>query len=308
MFNSILVPLDGSPVSEVALPYAEALARRTHGRLILVRAAHGPALHAEPEHQQFSRVESAQVYLEQMSQALAARGVTELETGVPYGQAAAWIVDEAALRGADLIVMGTHARTGTDRWVHGSVAESVVRHASVPVFLVHAESGAASATQFAQDGRSIVAPLDGSSLAEAALPAAVDLARVVRGRLILLAVVPKPGDPVIGAAGMGVYLGDDQAQRVADSDEYLRRMQVQLRADGLAIETLVARGDAATEIAAAARRYASTAIVMATHGHTGLARAIVGSVAGEVLRASNCPVVMIRPAELPAEDAVGSRR
>ena len=251
-------------------------------------------------------MKSAQVYLDQMSQALAAHGVADLDTGVPYGQAAAWIVGEAELRGADLIVMSTHARTGTDRWLHGSVAESVVRHASVPVFLVRAESGEVGATLFAQDGRSIVVPLDGSSLAEAALPAAVDLARVVRGRLILLAVVPKPGDPVAGAAGMGVYVGDNQAGRVAESDEYLSRMQVQLRADGLAIETLLVRGNAATEIAAAARRYASTAIVMATHGHTGLARAIVGSVAGEVLHACSCPVVLIRPTEVPAEDAVGS--
>ena len=220
-------------------PYAEALAKRAHSRIILVRAAHGPALHSESEHQQFSRVDTAQVYLDQMSQALAAHGVADLDTGVPYGQAASWIVDEAALRGADLIVMSTHARAGTDRWLHGSIAESVVRHASVPVFLVRAESGEVGATLFAQDGRSIVVPLDGSLLAEAALPPAVELARVVRGRLILLAVVPKPGDPVAGAAGMGVYVGDDQAQRVAESNEYLSRMQVQLRADGLAIETLL---------------------------------------------------------------------
>jgi nucleotide-binding universal stress UspA family protein len=300
MLDNILIPLDGSPVSEVALPFAEALARRAGARLILVRATHAPAFHGESEHEQFNRVDAAQAYLDDIVGALTARGVANIETGVPYGgDAAGWIVEEAVLRHADLIVMSTHDRSGTDRWLHGSVAEAVVHHAPVPVLLVRADAGVAGAALLAMKERNIIVPLDGSALAEAAIPAAVALARAVRGRLILVCVVPEAGDRVIGAAGMGVYVGDDRAQRVADERDYLDRMQSQLAAEAVQVKTLVIRGQAATEIAAAARMYAATAVVMATHGHTGVSRTIVGSVAGQVLHACNCPVMLIRPAELP---------
>jgi nucleotide-binding universal stress UspA family protein len=298
MLETILVPLDGSPVSEVALPYAEALASVTGGRLILVRAAHAPAFHPEPEHEQFSRVETAEDYLAEIAQALVARGVKNVETAVPYGQAAAWIVDEAEMRHADIIVMSTHDRSGADRWLHGSVAESVVHQASVPVLLIRADNGAAGAALFAKDERAIVVPLDGSALAEAALPTAVDLARCLNGHLILVSVVPEPGDTVTGAAGLGVYVGDEHALQVVETDDYLSRMQAMLGRQGQAVDTLLMRGDPASEIGNVARLYGASAVVMATHGHTGLARAIVGSVAGKVLRACNSAVVLIRPVEL----------
>src|SRR5689334_19312216 len=110
--RKILVPLDGTPVSETALPFAEALARRTGATVALIRTAHV---------QSSSAIVDAEHYLTGFAEQLANRGLPA-ETGVAVGGAAAdWIVEEISLRKADLVIMATHDRTGPDRWLHGSV-------------------------------------------------------------------------------------------------------------------------------------------------------------------------------------------
>lgn len=68
------------------------------------------------------------------------------------------------------------------------------------------------------------------------------------------------------------------------------------------VQTVVRHGDPATEIAAVTQEYAAAAVIMATHGRTGLVRSILGSVAGGVLHRSRAPVVPIRPPELRAAE------
>src|SRR5437763_9002736 len=135
MFKNMLVPLDGSPVAAAALPYAQALAARSGARLILVRAAHLQRFLADVADQQ-RVIAEAEDYLAVHARQLTEQGF-EVETGVPFGGSAArWILEEIDLRHADMVVMATHDRIGPDRWVHGSIAEVVVGHASVPVLLV----------------------------------------------------------------------------------------------------------------------------------------------------------------------------
>src|SRR5437868_1796370 len=127
MLKNILVPVDGSPVAEAALPYATALARRTGATLTLVRAARATGHPFNAGDGQAEAVAEAEIYLATKAGELAAQGFT-VETGVPYGTPSTWIPNEVELRKADMIVMATHDRTGPKRWMQGSVAETVVNH------------------------------------------------------------------------------------------------------------------------------------------------------------------------------------
>src|SRR6266702_4225031 len=193
MYKSILVPLDGSPLAEAALPFAESLAERAGASLVLVRATHAHPTLGNNAPEQQREIAGAEDYLTILAKELAGRGFS-VQTGVPYGgSAAAWIVEEVSMRDADLVVMATHDRSGADRWLHGSVAEAVVSRATAPVLLIRARSSPRAIERFGDQPPVLVVALDGSPLAEAALPGASDLARTLGGRIVLVTVVPTPG-------------------------------------------------------------------------------------------------------------------
>jgi nucleotide-binding universal stress UspA family protein len=298
MFDNILVPLDGSSVSEAALPYAEVLAARTGAKLTLIRAAQAPTLAGVRPAAQLVAVTDAEVYLSSLAEELRGRRLN-VETGVPYGLSPVdWIVEEISLRNADIVVMGTHDRAGVDRWLRGSVAESVVSHATVPVLLIRAADAMQPAEHFNTSQPVFVVPLDGSELAEAAVPVAMEFARCLNGRLVLVGVIPEAGQPVVDVWGIGTYAGADHARLEMDAQHYLAGASAQVEADGLTAYHVVRQGDPAREIALTAQERDAAAVVMATHGRTGVARVMMGSIAGKVLHNSVCPVIVVRPARL----------
>jgi nucleotide-binding universal stress UspA family protein len=146
MFARILVPLDGSAFAEQALTVAEEMARQQGAPLHLIRVVDPNQLDhfgldklagtARLDEKVDGAQTAAGEYLQQTAQALEERGLTvtaEVRRGSPARELIA-----AALPG-DLIVISTHGRHGATRWVIGSVAETVVRGASVPVLLIRAE-------------------------------------------------------------------------------------------------------------------------------------------------------------------------
>jgi nucleotide-binding universal stress UspA family protein len=288
MLNKILVPLDGTPVGEAALPYARSLARRSGATLVLVRAVSNAR-----------GIEAAEAYIEAQADALISQGFT-VETGVPYGPPATWIPSEVELRDADLIVMATHDRANADRWIHGSVAEAVVSHAQVPVVVVRAIGG--RPPLFGQTDTTLVVPLDGSEFAEAALPVAREFAWLLGARLVLVGVVADPSQVLVGEIPMYAYTEDDFGEAEAEVREYLARAAKRI-ASRVPVETVLRVGDASVEIAAEVAQRGAAAVVMATHGRTGLARSIVGSVAGNILHRSAGPVILVRPQVLRGGEA-----
>ena len=136
--KTILVPLDGSPLAERAIPYAAAIARATDGRLAIVRTAHGVARPGGDETQARAKVmEEAETYLEAMASRLAEYKLP-IDTGTNGDDTVNGIMLEVNFRNADMVVMATHGRSGLGRWLYGSVAEGVLRHATVPVMLIPA--------------------------------------------------------------------------------------------------------------------------------------------------------------------------
>lgn len=139
MFKRILVPLDGSPLSEAILPQVAGLTHALGAEVTLLRVglAHAfpgvdPAFLVEEE---VRVMQEAEDYLATVAERFAREDMI-VRTAVRYGQPAAEIIDHVAFEGADLVAMSTHGRSALTRLVMGSVAEEVVRNARVPVLLL----------------------------------------------------------------------------------------------------------------------------------------------------------------------------
>jgi nucleotide-binding universal stress UspA family protein len=145
----------------------------------------------------------------------------------------------------------------------------------------------------------ILVPLDGSVLAETALPEALELARE-RGARLLLVRAAEAHTPV------AVDPTQAQVRVVQEAEAYLASVKARLAATGMTdIETSVWYGSPAYAIVEAARLRRADLIVMTTHGRTGLGRLILGSVAESVLRGTTTPILLLRAPEAPVETPAG---
>ncbi len=306
MATRILVPLDGSEVSERALPYAISLARRASGELVLVRAALAPLFSTEPVEDQAEETTEAETELRAVADRVRTDGLT-VEHHIYYDDPAPAIVRAAELQNADLIVMSTHGRSGIGRWIYGSVADDVLRSARVPVLLIPATAVADWAGTDA--ARTILVPLDGSELGEEVLDHAARLASLLDAGLLLLQVVPPP---VYASPEGYVYLEIDPDEELAAARDYLEEVAERLRQQVRQVETRSLIGEPGSAIAEEAQRSRALAIVMATHGRGGLARLVLGSTATGTLQRARVPVYLVRPAALeevePAPPTIGDAR
>jgi nucleotide-binding universal stress UspA family protein len=277
----ILIPLDGSRLSEAVLPLAEALARDYDADLLLVRAlrpAGSPEVEVEAQ-------ETAEGYLRTMAADLAARG-RSVEWKVWYDDPARAIADAARYNGVDLIAMSTHGRGGLGRLIVGSVAEALVRQAPVPVLLVRGELSWVPGSL----GKVLV-PLDGSELSEAVLPAVTALAGPFDLAIELLRAV----EPIPAYAAAELAAGHSaELLRLeeAEADCYLSKLAAPLEARGLRVTSHVALAPAVDAILRRARDGGAGLIAMTTHGRSGVSRLLLGSVAERVLRATPVPVLL----------------
>lgn len=144
----------------------------------------------------------------------------------------------------------------------------------------------------------ILVPLDGSSLAEAALETATGLAAGGPFTLALIRAAEAHTLP-------GADPTDGQVHAVREAEEYLASMQDRLVKRGITVDTSVWYGPAATAIIEGARLKKADLIVMSSHGRSGLGRLILGSVAESVLRGTRVPVCIVRAPEAPLEAPPG---
>ncbi len=141
----------------------------------------------------------------------------------------------------------------------------------------------------------ILCTLDGSPLAEKALPHALALAQAFQARLTLLRVVEMPPVPIMPeAASVEINL---LPYLMEDAQTYLNAKREEVRQTYPNTEAVVMEGRAAETIADYAAEHDVDLIVMATHGRSGLSRLAFGSVADRVLRTAGCPVLLVRASE-----------
>jgi nucleotide-binding universal stress UspA family protein len=299
VFKRILVPLDGSPLAERALPYAGAVAGASGARLVLLRAAQAHTFPGvDPREAQVAVVREAEEYLAAVAGGMAAPEA--VEQAVFYGPAVEAIGTEIRLRAADLVAMSTHGRSGLGRWIYGSVAEQVLRQSEVPVLLVPAACDRDWSDVPPKRPRRVIVPLDGSALAEEALAPAQDLARALGAGLFLLRAVEPPHQAY--AQGYS-YVAFNPEGELGEAARYLGAVAGQLRAAGFTAETGSLVASAASTIVEVARKRNALAIAMATHGQGGLARLLLGGVATGVLHRTHVPLLVVRPAAVRLAEA-----
>ena len=293
----ILVPLDGSPLAEQVLPYAQALLA-PGAELILLQVAEEPEPIYGMRGQLLVPIEDQQRMLERLAREVLTRAEATLRAERPPvrlevvgGDPAEQIVQHAAGRQVELIAMTTHGRGALGRWVFGSVADRVARSAPVPVLLVRPSAGEPRPAAI----RRLVVPLDGSALAEEALPTAQALATRLGIPMHLITaidvmrLIPPALGPVVAFDATAYQ--ETISQLDAAAAALLTEMSERLAHQGLHTSSEVAHGSPFVTIAEAV--HDGDLIVMTSHGRSGVQRWLLGSVAEKLVREAPVPVVLV---------------
>jgi nucleotide-binding universal stress UspA family protein len=144
--------------------------------------------------------------------------------------------------------------------------------------------------------RRILVPLDGSPLAERAMPCAIKLAEKFGSEILLLRVldIPKPTPPTSHLEVTMGWVREARAQALEEGERYLEAQQRDVYGQGVKVRALMRDRSPAEDILQVARSEKIDLIVMTAHGQGGLARWTFGSVADKVARHSPCPVLLVR--------------
>jgi nucleotide-binding universal stress UspA family protein len=315
MYRSLLVPLDGSDFGEHALPLALSLARRLGATLRVVHVHVSPWVASGELGVQYDETtdrilrEGDRAYLDAVVQRIAAVGNICLSSALLDGPVADVISGHATATGSDLLLMTTHGRDPLARFWLGSVADALVRQASIPILLVRPKEAPPDLAQELVVRRMLI-PLDGSELAEQILEPALALGAATQAEYTLLRIVQPmiPGGHIpAGAKVTGVrepLLGHLQAlhrQEWTEAQDYLERLAERLRSRPLTVQTRVVSHDQpAAAILDGASAHGADLIALATQGRGGLKRLLLGSVADKVVRGAATPVFVYRPVEKSA--------
>lgn len=279
MFKKILAPLDGSLLSEYALEPALMLAQNYQAELLLVSVLQEqvlleteeyydglPTLMAEPDTEPMrERLES---YLASIAESRAGAGVT-INTLVLEGDAAGCVVETAVSEQVDLITMGTHGRSGLSRWLLGSVAQKVLRHAPCPVFVIRGNDPL----------KNMLIPVDHTMLSEQVLDDAFAVAAALNTQIHLFTAITDANNPSDLFDQEEAYLQDleERYQTVPP-----RKTAVHHHKPSQAILTYAAENNI-------------DLIVMAPHEHSGIRRWFYKSVTKEVMDGSQCSMLILKP-------------
>ena len=285
MYSKILVPLDGSRTSEPILLYARLFAD-AYGIPVELLRVNDPD--ARPP---FWPSESSGRYLKKIAdEYFSGRASTSAEAGAP----AAFIVDHAKTDPSCLIAMATHGLSGARRWLLGSVTSKVVQTATNALLLIRPSHNFDASRPVRMD--QIFVPLDGSALAEKALPHACALAKRLNPEIQLLRVYSLPMDAYVVADGVLARGPAQYREELAkQAQENLEGKVAALRADGFErVVGIALEGDAASEIIDLASKTPDSLIAMSTHGRSGIGRWVLGSVAEKILQHAHNPLLLIR--------------
>ena len=274
MSATVMVPLDGSPAAEAALPWAIRLALRSGGSVRLVGVHAPPAIVLDGEFGVGAVIpdepirEKEVAYFTDVQARLRSSQVPTSADVLDGG-----VVSSLAEYGANLrptwIVMLSHVRGTLGRFFRGETATEFLRRSPCPVLLVRE-------TDTSADAKNVLIPLDGSPVAEHMVGPATQFAQTLGADVTLLTAVADA--------------------KLLDAESYLGRHAAIIRAGGINVQSRVVReGHAADAILAAAT--AGTVIALATHGRGGLSKLVWGSVTDQVIHRATAPVLVYKPSE-----------
>jgi nucleotide-binding universal stress UspA family protein len=289
----ILCPIDFSDTSHHALAHAAAIARWYEARLSLLYVFVSlPTVDVPP------------LVLDDDDRARLTAQMREFACIVPRDVATDYqvleagrvhdaIVREAGAARADMLVVGTHGRSGFQRVFLGSVTEKVMRTVKCPTLIVPPR-----APDIEPDApvhfRRILCPIDFSDSSLGALEYAINVAEEADARLTLLHVTEMPA-----AITQEPFVADEAFSRIHESavDEARRRLEELIPEEARSyceVDTAVVEGRAYQEIVRQAAEKNTDLVVMGVHGRGALDLLLFGSTTHHVIRASTCPVLIVR--------------
>lgn len=314
MFKTIVVPLDGSDLSEKALPYAVRLANSLEVNITLLRVVEIPDFPGDPLQKEHLR--EAAEYLTNLKAWLMGDEETsqfsnQLDISVLIGDPADEICHYVREQELALVVMTTHGRSGFSRLLMGSVTGKILHKLSIPIFLVRPFGQMTNQTlpellvaqdepyanTFLKNGIRILVPVDENEKAEAALKPAFELAKKLNAPLFLLK-VNLPHSNLTYLDAVTLAFSPEEIIRKEEQDRVAARVylgQIAQLAQREGVETVIhaSTGNPADEIMEYANLVEPDLIIMATHARSELGRLIFGSVANQILQVTHLPVLMI---------------
>jgi nucleotide-binding universal stress UspA family protein len=305
MLRHLLVPLDGSPMAESVLSATADLVRRLSAHVTLLHIIERGAPKTVHGERHLTQPAEAESYLRGVAEWFVSEGVrADFLVHRDGADVAKSIADGAAEIGADLVVLCTHGWSGLRGFLFGRVAQQVLRWGTIPVLLIQPS---AEGWKAPFSCRRLVVPLDGSGMAETALPAASAVAHAFEAEVRLVWVVPTVAT-VSGERGAAMKLMPSAAAALLDAEAaqaatYLERVGARLREEGVKISVEVGRGEPIRVLLDTVAKQEIDLIVIATHGRSGISAVWAGSVTSRILRYSTRPILLIRiPGPPPRSD------
>jgi nucleotide-binding universal stress UspA family protein len=294
MFEKILLPLDGSEIAEMVLPYGEELASRLGSELIL--------FHVKGQEHQREYEHIHQMYLDRLAETVEhnirnsqphgpIKVTTKVEIGDPQENISTMINKEYI----SLIIMSAVSASGLKVGkTIGSVTDHISRTVAIPVMLIRPQN-----IQQTEKGKllinRILGPVDGSDLSKLALPVVEELGTRLKVDIVLFQMAHKIR-PYIDPMGNMAYF--DYMKIDDDVEKQVRTQMValekELRETGINATNVVTSGfDAAEEIIKTVKTVGADLVVMSTHGRSGVKRWVFGNVAEKVLRHGETPLLLV---------------
>jgi len=292
--KSILFAMDFTPASQAALKTVVKLAcafgADVHVLHVIepLRNFRNAAL--EHMHTRYERQQTLELF-QTLETEMAEHGVSLngcIEVSAAVGES---IVSVASRVSADLIVLGTGALS-VNRAV-GLTAQAVMEHAEPPVLVLHPDSTGS-------DIRTILCPVDHSSVSRRGLRNAIVLAKVLSAKLIWLSVIPEVSW-LTAAAEIG-EITDVKAEYEAHWCEELDRFTASIDFDGVPHTLVLERGEPHDQIIATAKKHSADLIVMGATGRSGLLSVLLGSTTRRVLRSLPCSLLTVRQQDLADQE------
>jgi nucleotide-binding universal stress UspA family protein len=293
MFKNILVPLDGSKLSEASLAPASYLAEKLKSSVTLLHVIEQGAPSEVHKERHLTKPDEADAYLKEAAQRAFPPGLnvkTHVHTA-PVSDVAGSIVEHASKEiQPDLIVTCTHGRSGVHDLLFGSIAQQVVAQGTTPLLLI--KPGGA---RFKLER--ILVPLDPDSMHDNTLSTSDTFARIFNAKLHLLSVIPTFSTLAGEQAATGNIL-PVTAQAILDlkaenAQKDLDTHVVEFHKAGLKASDEVARGDPATVIVRTADQSDMDMLILSTHRRAGMGAFWARSVAPKVAQKTRIPLLLV---------------
>jgi nucleotide-binding universal stress UspA family protein len=294
MYDTVLIPIDGSEHAVRAAEHGLHVARQFDATVHVVNVVDlqsaGGLFDAGGVAEEFvDRLEDEGRETVREIEELA-EGSDDVRTAVLSGKPSDAILDYADERDADLVFVGTHGRTGLNRYIAGSVTERIVRMADVPVLTVRATERSA-----VEDGyERILVPTDGSRCAAVAIDHALAIGDASDATIHALNVV----DVGAVATSSDVAPATGTVNRLREQGEKAtEEVAERAREAGLDAVTTVTEGFPEKELLGYADENDLDLIAMGTHGRRGVDRVLLGSTTANTIRRAEMPVLSVRHSE-----------